>query len=320
MTYSIGIIGLGTIGQRMLSNTAGNDEFRVTIGWDPDDSVCAEAAEAWPGLVIAEDAGAVIENSDADVVYIACPPVHHKGYVDDCLRAGKAFLCEKPLAVDLDEAAGMAAAVKTAGATAAVNFVHASSAAVDALAQALASGRTGTPLRIDLRIHFARWPRDWQLRADWLRYREQGGFVREVVSHFVFLTQRLLGELELIDSSVGYPDDAELCETHAMALLDAGGIPVTVAATAGGVGPDLVEYTLWGDRRSYRISDWFDLFDSDGGAWQPVLPEIADARAAAMQHQLANLARLLSGSDHTMASFDEALAVQQLVETMLSQG
>lgn len=317
MTHRIGIIGLGTIGQRMLANTVDNEDFTVAMGWDPDAATCAEVKQGWPDLEIAADAAAIIASGKVDVVYIGCPPDFHKAYVDQCLAAGKAMLCEKPLAVDLGEAAAMAAAVNAADVPTAVNFVHASAAAVDAIDSALESGRVGTPQRVDIRVHFTRWPRDWQVRADWLRFREQGGFVREVISHFLFMTQRLLGELELIDASVGYPDDPALCETHILAQLDAGGIPITIAATAGGVGPDLVEYTLWGDHKSYRINDWFNLFESDGGPWQPSLPEIEDARTAAMQHQLRNLANLLAGEDHTMASFDEALAVQRLVEAML---
>jgi 1,5-anhydro-D-fructose reductase (1,5-anhydro-D-mannitol-forming) len=318
MAYRIGIIGLGTIGQRMLANVADNDQFEVIAGWDPDAAACDEVKAAFPAIDIAGGADAVISNTDVDVVYIGCPPAYHKGYVDRCLATGRAMLCEKPLAVDLDEAAAMAAAVNATDVPAAVNFVHASAAAVDGIDQALSSGRVGTPQRIDIRVHFARWPRDWQVRADWLRYRKQGGFVREVVSHFVFMTQRLFGELELIDAAVGYPADPLLCESHILSQLDAGGIPVTIAAGAGGVGPDLVEFTVWGDQRSYRVKDWFELLESDGGPWQNSLPEIADARNAAMQHQLRNLACLLGGDAHTMASFDEALAVQQLIEAMLA--
>lgn len=317
MTHRIGIIGLGTIGQRMLANAADNDEFSVTIGWDPDAATCGEVRQDWPALEIAPDASAVIASAEVDVLYIGCPPAFHKGYVEQCLAAGKAMLCEKPLAIDLDEAAAMAAAVNASEVPAAVNFVHASAAAVDAIDSALESGRAGTPQRVDIRVHFSRWPRDWQVRADWLRFRQQGGFVREVISHFLFMSQRLLGGLELIDATLGYPDDPALCESHILAQLDAGGIPITVAAAAGGVGPDLVEYTLWGDRKSYRINDWFNLFESDGGPWRASLPEIEDARAAAMQQQLRNLSNLLAGAGHTMASFDEALAVQRLVEAML---
>jgi parallel beta-helix repeat protein len=39
---------------------------------------------------------------------------------------------------------------------------------------------------------------DWQVEADWLRFAAEGGYTREVISHFLFLSQRVLGPLELV--------------------------------------------------------------------------------------------------------------------------
>ena len=41
----------------------------------------------------------------------------------------------------------------------------------------------------------------------WLDRREEGGFTREVVSHFLFLTRRLLGPLGLLESTVSFPEE-----------------------------------------------------------------------------------------------------------------
>jgi predicted dehydrogenase len=318
MTHRIGIIGLGTIGQRMLNNAAAHDGFTVAAGWDPDAAAVAEAGAIAPTMRQAASAREVIAGDDVDVVYIGCPPAWHREYVEMAIEAGKPMLCEKPLAVDQADAEAMVAAVEASGLPAAINFVHASAWAVDRMAKALESGELGEPLRADLRVQFTRWPRDWQLRADWLRLREQGGFVREVVSHFVFLSLRLFGTPDLVGAITGYPDDPALCETHSLAQLDCGGLPVTVAASAGGAGPDEVRYTLWGSEKSLRLQDWFGLLESDGGAWTPVdgLPD--DPRSAAMASQLDNLAALIEGRPHTMASFADALAVQLLVEDMLA--
>jgi len=320
MTRHIGIIGLGTIGQRLLANVAQNDAFTVAAGWDPDPAAMAEAAIACPGMPAAPDAVQLINDPNVGVVYIGCPPAWHRIYLEQAVAAGKPVWCEKPLAIDLADAEAMTALVEDHDLPAAVNFVHASSAVIDAMAEALAAGRLGTPLRAELRIHFARWPRDWQVRAGWLRLREQGGFVREVVSHFVYLSQRLFGPVELIDSIVAYPDDPALCENQILAQLDCAGLPLGIAAASGGMGPDEVEYTVWGDARSLRLVDWFNLHESDGGAWQPALPALGDPRGEAMQHQLHNLQALLDGEQHSMASFRDALAVQHVVEAMLDAG
>ena len=39
-------------------------------------------------------------------------------------------------------------------------------------------------------------------------------------------------------------------------------------------GPDRVEFTLWGDRMSHRLHDWFWLKSSDGGPWTVEFPAI----------------------------------------------
>ena len=47
---------------------------------------------------------------------------------------------------------------------------------------------------IEMNFHFSSWPREWQSNASsWLASKEQGGFLREVFSHFVFLHYRIYG-------------------------------------------------------------------------------------------------------------------------------
>jgi len=318
--HGIGVIALGTIGQRLLGNVASHDGFAIAAGWDPDPAAMARATSACPEMRSASDAADVIGDPAVDVVYIGCPPAWHRQYVEQAVAAGKPIWCEKPLAIDLAEAEAMTALVERAGLPAAVNFVHAASGAIDATASALAQPDFGRPLRADLRIQFSRWPRDWQAGADWLRFRDQGGFVREVVSHFVYLSLRLFGAVELIDAIVAYPEDQALCESQILAQLDCAGVPLSIAAASGGAGPDQVEYTIWGARRSLRLVDWFNLHASDGGPWTPALPELRDPRGEAMQHQLDNIAALLAGRSQSAASFRDALEVQAVIEEMLRAG
>ena len=135
----------------------------------------------------------------------------------------------------------------------------------------------------DIIVHFARWPRDWQVDADWLRFRDQGGHTREVLSHFLYVTQRLLGPATLISAKPVYPADTALCETHISATLDCNGVPVSVLGSSGGVGPDRVEMTIWGSQRSHRLHDWFCLQSSDGGEWHQELHTFLKAHAASPQ-------------------------------------
>ena len=81
------------------------------------------------------------------------------------------------------------------GARNAVNFSFAASPSRAFLRSQLADGAFGTIDAIDIRLHFATWPRGWQEAAAWLGKRRQGGYVREVLSHFIYLTESVFGPL-----------------------------------------------------------------------------------------------------------------------------
>ena len=139
-----------------------------------------------------------------------------------------------------------------------------------------------------------------------------------MLSHFLYLSQRLLGPPTLVSASPVYPSDPALCETHISATLDCDGVPVSVLGSSGGAGPDRVEMTIWGSRCSHRLHDWFDLQSSDGAAWQQEFAQVEDSRGEAFGFQLDNVAAWVEGRDHILPSARDALAVQELVEAMLA--
>ena len=181
----------------------------------------------------------------------------------------------------------------------------------------LSEGAIGDVTGVDVRLHFASWPRDWQKTARWLSLREQGGFIREVVSHYVYLVERLFGSAKVLDASVQFPDDSSLCETHFIASLDCGGQYVSLAGGSGGVGPDIVEFTIWGTKTSFCLWDWNKLKSSTGSCWKDELQDLVDPRQDGYHRMLDNFRNALVGKAHTMASFRQALSVQTIIESIL---
>ena len=210
-------------------------------------------------------------------------------------------------------------AVEAAGAKNAVNFPFADAQAANLIDRELKAGRLGAIAGVDIRLHFARWPRDWQADATWLAESAEGGYVREVFSHFVFLTQRLFGPAVLRDAGLRYPEDSRLCETHFTALLDCGGVPVSAAGSSGGAGPDQVEITVWGQERAYRLWDWNRLKSSTSGTWHDELTELENPRQDGYMRMLDNFRAFLAGEPNTMPSFRDALSVQEIVEGILAR-
>ena len=319
MTPNIAFIGLGIMGHRMLTNMTAHGGFRLAGGWDPSPAARARTRAAFPELPLVETADEIIAAPRTEVVYIACPPGAHAEHALAAMAAGKAVFCEKPLGVELAESHALVQAVEDSNTPNAINFPFASAQAANTIDGALKDGALGAIAGVDVRLHFSRWPRDWQENAGWLAERAEGGFAREVLSHFIYLTQRLFGPARLIDASVRYPDDATLCETHFLARLDCGGVPVSVAGGAGGAGPDRVEFTVWGAARSYRLWDWNRLQSSTGGPWRDELTELDDPRQDGYRRSLDNLRAFLAGEAHSMPSFRDALSVQVIIEDILAR-
>lgn len=306
----LGVIGLGIMGERLLRVAQARGDA-VGALWDPSAEARARGAAFGP---VATSAAAVIAASQA--VYVASPPASHVHHGRAALAAGRALLLEKPLAADLAEARDFVA--WAAGRPAAVNFPMASSPAVAGLRDWLPW--VGAPQSLTITVAFRAWPRDWQSAATpWLDGAAEGGFTREVVSHFLFLARRLLGPLALHDALVTRPDPAR-AEHGLAARLTAGGVPVTLA---GGVGNTEAEdtnlFTLRGARGAIRLRDWSLAERQEGERWLPdpgATPN-PHMRPVTLGAQLDKLAAMARGERTDLATLEEALEVQEIVEGML---
>ncbi len=316
MTHRVGIIGLGTVGSRFVEQFGLHDAFELVSAWDPDPQARRRHETQAP---IAADAAAVIEA--ADVVYIAVPPRFHREYVTACLASDVAIFCEKPLGIDVAESRELVRQVEASGVAAGINFVFGAAPSAVELERRVEADAIGQPIRGDLRMHFAEWPRSWHAQAQWLRFRDQGGWIREVASHYLFLAARILGPLTLEWAAVAHPDgpDGDRSEIEAAARLTGAMAPLVMFGTSEGVGPDELVFTIRGSTGSLRIVDWYRLQVTTGGEWEDLLGTDRPALAArAYAAQLDELSKLLDGRPSRIATFAEALAVQELVETILS--
>ena len=316
MTIKTAIIGLGIMGRRMLEHMRLHEGYTPNFLWDPDPTACQLALKQAPDAIVMESAEAAI--AAADLVYLACPPIPRKAFAIAAAASGKAIFLEKPLGVDVNESTDLVEQLMDAGVPAAVNYTQAAGAALTGISKAARAGDMGNVLGVDIVVTYAAWPRQWQKAADWLRFRAEGGMTREVLSHFLFFSKRILGPLELIWSHPSYPDDAALCETHILARLEnKDGCPVTVMASIGGVQPDRQELTIKGSKSSRRVNDFFRDTVSNGGNFEPVGQEPDDPRRVGLRAQLDDMLLCLNGRSHRLATLEEALRVQKLVEDML---
>ena len=76
-----------------------------------------------------------------DLLIVALPPFAHAGQVEAAARAGVNLLVEKPIALDMDRAEAMVAAVRDGGVVGACGFMYRFGEAVEAWDAAAGRGR-----------------------------------------------------------------------------------------------------------------------------------------------------------------------------------
>ena len=320
MSVALGLVGFGIMGERLLRAALAHapSVIRPVAVWDPSPAAAARLAEIAPGLPMLDSAAAVI--AACDVLYIASPPSSHIAHAEAAFAAGKAAFLEKPLASDLAEARRFVAAAEARGARAAVNFPMASSPAVAQLSAWRAG--IGAPGTLSISADFATWPRGWQqAAASWLAKREDGGFTREVLSHFLFLTRRQLGPLTLTSAQATYPA-GDGAETAIRAEMTAGGVPVTVTGSVGRTTADETnEWRLSCQGGAIRLRNWsIAEKQAEDGAWATAPDALPNEkmRPLVLQGQLDKLAALTHGEATNLATLREALEVQEVVEAILA--
>ena len=320
---NVGVVGLGVMGQRMLDRIEAHPRLQATVVWDADAQALQRTLAARPALRAAGSAVQLIATAGMHSLYIATPPAAHLALSHAAFDAGLAVLCEKPLTVDFDAARRCIERIEREGRRAAVNFSLASSPGLQALQQAFGAGDQGLgPLQqVDIEVGFAAWPRPWQAAAGpWLSQRAEGGFVREVLSHFIFVLQRVLGPAAVQASEVAHPADGLGAETALRARLQVAGVPVFVSGRvdASLQQPEFNRMGWQGRDGAIELREWFALSRRRTGEDGVALGDAAAMRAAGQAAQLEQWVALIEGRAHGLPGYAEALAVQQTIEALLA--
>ena len=316
MAIKTAIIGLGIMGRRMLEHMCLHEGYSPAFLWDPNPKTAGlrqlprRAARSWRALKARSGLP-----TWSTLPARRCPARRTRWRR---LRPARRCFWKSRWALMWMKARTLCNGLADSGVPTAVNFTQAAGAALTQISAAATSGALGDVVGADIVVTYANWPRDWQKAADWLRFREEGGMTREVVSHFLFFSERILGPLSLVWARPSFPADKLLCETHMLARLEAAdGRPVTVMASVGGAQPDRQELTIKGSKVSRRVTDFYRDAASDGGEFAPVDVDPADPRATSLKAQLDDLLLLVNGKPNRLATPEEALRVQKLVEGML---
>lgn len=306
-TFRVGVLGTGIMGRRMLAALQAHPRFQVVAAWDPDTAALRSALATETTARLAASADDLIDDPAVDVVYVASPPSLHASAVRGVLDVRRACFCEKPLTDNTAEAMSIRDTVLASGLPFAVNFPFASAPASRRLIEIVRSGDIGKVRSASVKLRFARWPRDWQAGASgWLAGPAEGGFTREVLSHFVFQALRLFGPAYVAD--VELKRAAGMAETALRARMIHGDVEVQIDAAVAGDISDDNRFEVIGELGTVALKDWHRL------EYQGQTSNRVDSTALTLD----GLADMLEGRlDHGLATVEEAASVVQCVESML---
>jgi len=316
--HGIGFIGLGSIGQRMLAQAWNHPRVQPRVAWDLAAERLAKTVANSTGLRAATDVNSLINDDAVDVVYIASPPLTHAAHANTVLQSGKPVLCEKPLGIDIATSEALVARATASGITHAVNFIFASAHPATQIEQALARAELGEIKGVEAQLHLPNWARRRYAEAPWLMESDQGGFVREVLSHFIYLTERLFGPaiVNYAHCRKGLRQGSAI--TGVVAELTCGDVPINIHGSTLGWGPDVCNYTVWGEHCSYRVYDLYGLQVTTGERWLDSNAAGTNPTSDWHQRQYDQLAAMLDGQTHTLPDFAAGLSVQRLIEGILA--
>jgi predicted dehydrogenase len=140
----------------------------------------------------------VVDAPDVDIVDICTPPGAHAEVVEAAAAAGKAVLCEKPLAADLEDGRRSVAAVRRAGVRNAIGFNYRRLPAVALMKQLIDEGRIGEPRLwrgAFLTDEFA----DPEIPYDWRFTRSEGAStIADLGAHLIDLAGWMVGEVTAV--------------------------------------------------------------------------------------------------------------------------
>ena len=166
------------------------------------------------------DLHSALGDSAIDAVYVATPVFLHAPQTIAALRAGKHVLCEKPVAMNYQEAAGMARAALETGKTLGIAYYRRMYPKLQRARELLAQGAIGRPVLAEINCHD--WFQDEDGRRSWLLdpQKSGGGPLYDIASHRIDVLNFLFGKPVKVCGQVSNVVHASAVEDSATVMIE----------------------------------------------------------------------------------------------------
>jgi predicted dehydrogenase len=191
----VGVIGAGSFGRFCIEAYRRSGDISVVAVADPLQS--GSSIESFPDVQIEHDWQALIEDPLVEAIHLAAPPAVRAEVAVPALLAGKAVLCEKPLALSLSDADGMLCVSRETGSALGIDYVMRHHPAFRLLSSLASSGLLGSPRDVSLQNFAQSLPKD-----HWMWDQEvSGGVLVEHGVHFFDAYGQITGAPRRVSAS-----------------------------------------------------------------------------------------------------------------------
>jgi predicted dehydrogenase len=203
----VGVIGCGGFGHYALQHFTQIPGARLVgmAGTHREAAFAAAQRFGMPDPVEVED---LVSRDEVDLIYIATPPFLHYPHAMAALNAGKHVICEKPLAMNLNEADEMIAVAQKQNLCLVANLMQRYNPLFDRVRDLIASEALGKVLH----GYFENYATDEGLPAEhwfWDRTKSGGIFIEHGV-HFFDMFRGWLGEGEVESAQLSKRGDTDI--------------------------------------------------------------------------------------------------------------
>ena len=195
------IVGSGGFARRRMLPAMSASELAVVhtlVSRDP--AAARDVADEFGASKVTADLAEAVADPAVEAVYIATPVFLHAPQIQTCLEAGKAVLCEKPLALDLSQAEQIRRDVRDSGLLFMEGYMLRFHGAHVLARQIIDAGRLGRLTVAEVDTSFWYPPAGvWRQRWD----QGGGGGLMDVGSHAVHWVQTLIGRVRSVQALLG---------------------------------------------------------------------------------------------------------------------
>ena len=313
----IGILGAARIAPKAIIEPARRrTDCRVVAVAARDAARAADYAEEHGIQHVAESYEALIARNDVDLIYNALPPNRHADLTIAALKAGKAVLCEKPFAMNAEEAGAMQRAAEETGRPLVEAFHYRFHPAFIHALGHVRSGHIGKILSMEADFSVAIPYRPGELRHT---LETGGGALMDLGTYCIHMVRTMAGAEPSVASAECHCDRPEVdISTHAR-LVFPGDVTASIMTSMSESVTRRIELHVEGTKGSLTFRNPIHphrgheiLLQQHG---QPDKTETIQGETT-YDHQLAHVVDVLAGRAEPLTGGEDAVANMRVIDAI----